>query len=215
MALLNNQCDMLRCNKQLQRRLARQVPCCPLLLKSENAASLRRMRQQAVAATAPMPVYPEFLPAPLVSELSDSAALDMLVAMRRVSVTLPDGGVVQTAVVHSRPAEEGTAVGLPPIVMLHGFDGSLLEFRRLHPLLAQHADSWALDLVRSLALQLGGCTHLFLTLAWQTTSRWAGATQMVPLLMAEVVYLFWAQLRSVRTYMPAGTSCSAGGRWRF
>ncbi len=34
-----------------------------------------------------------------------------------------------------------------PILLLHGFDSSLLEFRRLVPLLAQHAQVWAMDLL--------------------------------------------------------------------
>ncbi len=34
-----------------------------------------------------------------------------------------------------------------PILLLHGFDSSLLEFRRLVPLLAEHAQVWAMDLL--------------------------------------------------------------------
>ena len=33
-----------------------------------------------------------------------------------------------------------------PILLLHGFDSSLLEFRRLLPLLAAHRQTWAMDL---------------------------------------------------------------------
>jgi pimeloyl-ACP methyl ester carboxylesterase len=33
-----------------------------------------------------------------------------------------------------------------PLVLLHGFDSSLLEFRRLLPLLADHRQTWAMDL---------------------------------------------------------------------
>lgn len=35
----------------------------------------------------------------------------------------------------------------PPILLLHGFDSSLLEFRRLLPLLAPHHETWAVDLL--------------------------------------------------------------------
>ncbi|MGB3291521.1 MAG: alpha/beta fold hydrolase [Phormidesmis sp.] len=34
-----------------------------------------------------------------------------------------------------------------PVLLLHGFDSSLLEFRRLVPLLAEHAQVWAMDLL--------------------------------------------------------------------
>lgn len=37
--------------------------------------------------------------------------------------------------------------GNPPIVLLHGFDSSVFEFRRLLPLLATHHETWAIDLL--------------------------------------------------------------------
>ena len=38
-------------------------------------------------------------------------------------------------------------MGDPSILLLHGFDSSLLEFRRLLPLLSQHQQTWAIDLL--------------------------------------------------------------------
>lgn len=38
-------------------------------------------------------------------------------------------------------------LGNPPIVLLHGFDSSVLEFRRLLPLLAMERQAWAIDLL--------------------------------------------------------------------
>ncbi|XGB42059.1 MAG: hypothetical protein LVS60_18125 [Nodosilinea sp. LVE1205-7] len=37
--------------------------------------------------------------------------------------------------------------GEAPLMLLHGFDSSLLEFRRLWPYLAPHRQTWALDLL--------------------------------------------------------------------
>ena len=37
--------------------------------------------------------------------------------------------------------------GGPPVVLLHGFDSSVLEFRRLLPLVAEHQETWAIDLL--------------------------------------------------------------------
>ncbi|MEM9214624.1 MAG: alpha/beta hydrolase [Cyanobacteria bacterium P01_F01_bin.150] len=34
-----------------------------------------------------------------------------------------------------------------PILLIHGFDSSLIEFRRLFPLLAPHHETWAIDLL--------------------------------------------------------------------
>jgi len=35
----------------------------------------------------------------------------------------------------------------PPVLLLHGFDSSCLEYRRLHPLLSPHLDTFALDIM--------------------------------------------------------------------
>jgi pimeloyl-ACP methyl ester carboxylesterase len=37
--------------------------------------------------------------------------------------------------------------GETPILLLHGFDSSLFEYRRLLPILAQHHETWAVDLL--------------------------------------------------------------------
>ncbi len=37
--------------------------------------------------------------------------------------------------------------GYTPILLLHGFDSSLLEYRRLLPILCQHYPTWAIDLL--------------------------------------------------------------------
>jgi pimeloyl-ACP methyl ester carboxylesterase len=37
--------------------------------------------------------------------------------------------------------------GEPPLLLIHGFDSSLLEFRRLWPLLADHTQTWLVDLL--------------------------------------------------------------------
>lgn len=69
--------------------------------------------------------------------------------------------------------QQGT--GGSPIVLLHGFDSSVLEFRRLLPLLAEHRETWAIDLLgfgftdRPANLPLSPLaikTHLYYT--WKT-----------------------------------------------
>ncbi len=65
--------------------------------------------------------------------------------------------------------------GSTPILLIHGFDSSLLEFRRLIPLLAKRQSTWAVDLLgfgftqRNLAIPLNPQnikTHLYHF--WQT-----------------------------------------------
>ena len=45
-------------------------------------------------------------------------------------------------------AEYGSSHGdQPPVLLLHGFDSSSLEFRRLIPLMEAKLETWAVDLV--------------------------------------------------------------------
>ncbi|EIE21679.1 alpha/beta-hydrolase, partial [Coccomyxa subellipsoidea C-169] len=88
--------------------------------------------------------YPQFVPEQ-VSEIQEEAALSMIGSIERCRLDVPSLGPVDTAFV-----EEGSGDFLfyTPIVLLHGFDSSLLEFRRLVPLLREAgASAYAVDLV--------------------------------------------------------------------
>lgn len=69
--------------------------------------------------------------------------------MRRVPVDVPGFGAVDTAYVGPSLEElrSNYPRDSPAFVMLHGFDSSCMEFRRLHPLLAKQAPTYALDLL--------------------------------------------------------------------
>jgi pimeloyl-ACP methyl ester carboxylesterase len=69
----------------------------------------------------------------------------------------------------------GKVLIAPPFLLLHGFDSSVLEFRRLQPLLAEQTETWAVDLLgfgfsdrpTALPISPGAIkTHLYHT--WQT-----------------------------------------------
>jgi pimeloyl-ACP methyl ester carboxylesterase len=45
------------------------------------------------------------------------------------------------------PGESSAETTAPPLLLIHGFDSSLLEFRRLLPLLEPHIPTWAVDLL--------------------------------------------------------------------
>ncbi|MBD2091422.1 alpha/beta hydrolase [Microcoleus sp. FACHB-1515] len=64
--------------------------------------------------------------------------------MRWQSIALPDGAAVRTCFVQQ--GRQGCASEYA-IVLLHGFDSSLLEFRAILPRLAQHCCVWAIDLL--------------------------------------------------------------------
>ncbi|MBD3883976.1 alpha/beta hydrolase [Phormidium tenue FACHB-886] len=92
-------------------------------------------------------MFAEFLP-PSVSEIQDSEAIDLLQQLQRQTVQVPfaqNPTAIATAYVRYSPAQPASQSN-PPIVLLHGFDSSLLEFRRLLPALAAQHESWALDL---------------------------------------------------------------------
>ncbi len=96
---------------------------------------------------------PAFIPQQI-DEIGDVQAVHLASSMRRCRIDVPSIGPVDTAY-----TEHGSRCpDRPPVVLLHGFDGSLLEFRRLIPELE------AADL-HTLAVDLAGwgftCSKLF------------------------------------------------------
>ena len=85
---------------------------------------------------------PAFIPQQI-DEIGDEQALQLASSMRRCRIDVPSIGATDTAF-----TEHGSRCpDRPPIVLLHGFDGSLLEFRRLIPELeAAHIHTFAVDL---------------------------------------------------------------------
>ena len=87
-------------------------------------------------------MFPSFLPQD-VKLLKNSESIELAKSIKREPVlTSLSKTEIATAYVRS-----GT--GNPPILLLHGFDSSLLEFRRLIPLLASTNETWAVDLLGS------------------------------------------------------------------
>ncbi|MBD2775089.1 alpha/beta fold hydrolase [Iningainema tapete] len=85
-------------------------------------------------------MFPTFLP-PQVEQLRDEAAIALIKSMERIAIatSLCQQSIITTYVNQGR---EGT-----PILLLHGFDSSILEFRLLLPLLAAHNQTFAVDLL--------------------------------------------------------------------
>ena len=98
-------------------------------------------------AAAPRAAVPAFLPADQVSALSEPACTSMLAAIETVELTLPPSlatGPVGATFVRTSCAP---TPGVPPVVLLHSFDSSCLEFRRLLPELeALGVEAYALDI---------------------------------------------------------------------
>jgi pimeloyl-ACP methyl ester carboxylesterase len=71
--------------------------------------------------------------------LTDPSSIQLFQQIRYQEIEL-QGQTMATSYV--RAGQQGT-----PILLLHGFDSSVLEFRRLLPLLALQQETWALDLL--------------------------------------------------------------------
>lgn len=78
----------------------------------------------------------------------------MAARMQRTAVPIPSLPIPPLATAFVGPSEmqkqqlRAIAQDRPPVVLLHGFDSSSLEFRRLYPLLEPHTETYAVDLVR-------------------------------------------------------------------
>lgn len=81
-----------------------------------------------------------------VTALEEPAAVEMAKKARQVSVAVPgrDKPVMTSCV--SSPAPKG-GEDVSPFVLIHGFDSSCLEYRRLFPLLTERAEAHAVDLL--------------------------------------------------------------------
>ncbi len=85
-------------------------------------------------------MFASFLPSD-VNLLKEPASITLAQSIQRQLIATPlSQQPIATAYVH-----QGT--GGTPILLLHGFDSSVLEFRSLIPLLAAHNETWAVDLL--------------------------------------------------------------------
>jgi pimeloyl-ACP methyl ester carboxylesterase len=85
-------------------------------------------------------MFANFLPTE-VSQLTEVTSIALARQITRQAIATPlSPNPIATAYVH-----QGS--GAPPIVLLHGFDSSVFEFRRLLPLLAHQRETWAIDLL--------------------------------------------------------------------
>jgi pimeloyl-ACP methyl ester carboxylesterase len=117
-------------------------------------------------------MFPKFLP-PSVKQLRDSTCIALVQTLKRQRIATPfSQQSIATCYCHQ-------GIGGTPILLLHGFDSSVLEFFRLIPLLATHNETWAIDL-----------------LGFGFTERVMG-TPFSPLVIKQHLYSFWQTLIKV------------------
>ncbi|MFN6564874.1 MAG: alpha/beta fold hydrolase [Nostoc sp. ChiSLP01] len=85
-------------------------------------------------------MFPNFLPT-TVGQLTEPESIALARSIQTTALTTPlSNQPITTAYV-----KQGS--GGTPILLIHGFDSSVLEFRRLLPLLAENNETWAVDLL--------------------------------------------------------------------
>ncbi len=84
----------------------------------------------------------DFLP-PASAQLTESTSIAIAEAIQRVPIEVSGIPVVTSVVTQSPQSPTQDA----PILLLHGFDSSLFEFRRLLPRLGHTRRTWAVDLL--------------------------------------------------------------------
>jgi pimeloyl-ACP methyl ester carboxylesterase len=85
-------------------------------------------------------MFASFLPA-AVGQLREADAIALAQSIEQIAISTP----LSTQPITTTYVHKGS--GGTPILLIHGFDSSLLEFRRLLPLLAENNDTWAVDLL--------------------------------------------------------------------
>jgi len=85
-------------------------------------------------------MFPSFLPT-AVGQLKEPAAIALAQSIQCQAIATP---LVQQPI-NTTYVHQGS--GGVPILLIHGFDSSVLEFRRLLPLLAAENETWAVDLL--------------------------------------------------------------------
>lgn len=89
-------------------------------------------------------MFPSFLP-PEASNLTESTSIALAQKIKLASIPTPLSTEDIATIYLNQEAKLGDSD--TPILLIHGFDSSLLEFRRLLPLLSQQQSTWAIDLL--------------------------------------------------------------------
>jgi pimeloyl-ACP methyl ester carboxylesterase len=85
-------------------------------------------------------MFPSFLP-PAVGQLTQTTSIALAQNIQRQAIAIPCiNATIDTTYVHQ--GQGGT-----PILLIHGFDSSVLEYRQILPLLAENNEVWAVDLL--------------------------------------------------------------------
>lgn len=85
---------------------------------------------------------------PDTSTIQEQACIDAASKMKRIAVTSENSPSGSVGISYIHWPAQGKKANTPPLILLHGFDSSCLEYRRLGPqLAAQGIDAYAVDIL--------------------------------------------------------------------
>ena len=92
-------------------------------------------------------MFPAFLPA-AAANLTETTSIDLAMRIQQRSISVRNVEIETSVVQFSPPDSPQDLPSIAPIVLLHGFDSSVFEFRRLIPALEEKSQQgWAVDLL--------------------------------------------------------------------
>mmetsp|Transcript_5594 Transcript_5594/g.11930 ORF Transcript_5594/g.11930 Transcript_5594/m.11930 type:complete len:428 (-) Transcript_5594:70-1353(-) len=112
---------------------------------SESRRSARRSGRGGAETCASVAASVTEVSVPMVGEVEEDACLEMVRRLKKVELSM-DGHEESVSVSFVGPSTLGDA-SKPALLMLHGFDSSCLEFRRLFPLLEEEFSVYAVDVL--------------------------------------------------------------------
>jgi len=168
------------------------IACGPSMTAAPMRTRVPSMAVPSVAgAKTDSMAVPSYVAGAKMDEMAEAATIAMLKKLESLPVTLPlamAAGPVSASFVRTAVASGGTA----PLVVLHGFDSSCLEFRRLLPELEQRGvEAYALDVF-----------------GWGFADTSGALTVSVEAKRAHL-YAFWKEVLGGRPMALAGVSLGA------
>lgn len=112
-------------------------------IQTQNARYSQYILRSVSERVACVKALPSFIPPSFAAQITEDAAVKMMLKMKRISLSVEGIGEIETAYVGPETALQG----VPSLILLHAFDSSCLEFRRVYDLLAQFANVYAVDLI--------------------------------------------------------------------
>ena len=106
-----------------------------------------RQARCACSAKGATAAFPSFLPQHLCAEFEDPDCIALLQSYKQVDVEIGRETISTGFLGPCLQGQQPTDSALPPVLLLHGFDSNVLEWRRVFGKLASIAPTYAVDIL--------------------------------------------------------------------